>query len=74
MSNKAKYFELAAKVEATFPGGYWVDGCVDAENCTVKYDDQSEEFWAQMLASLHASVGMRLSEAGLDWRLAGIDY
>jgi hypothetical protein len=72
MNSKDKYEALTARVRAAH-GWDFTDVCIDAENCGVK-DDNSEEFWAAMLVTIHNSAGDRLSEAGIDPATVGIRY
>jgi len=72
MNSKSKYMALTARVTAAH-GGDMCDMCIDAQNCGV-IDDESEEFWAAMLVSLHNSTGARLSEAGIDPATIGIRF
>ena len=75
MTNYEKYKEMTEKVASVY-GMQFTDMCVDAENCE-HINDNSEEFWANMCLVFPATVGTRLSEAGIsneEMAKVGIDY
>jgi hypothetical protein len=78
MKYRKQYEEMTKLVDETF-GNNW-HGCsfcdygVDAENCGVKYDNYSEEFWFAMVCSFEDAVAQRLLEVGLDPAKVGIKY